>query len=672
MNQALALIPRFFPSKGLAFLWLPAGLVAVVALLIVPMPPIMLDLFIATNLIIGVLLLLAALYVVKPLDFSTFPTVLLITTLFRIGISVATARMILTKAEGGEIVHQFGVMVAGGQLAVGLVVFLIISIVQFIVVSKGAERVAEVAARFSLDAMPGKQLSIDSDLRSGLLSKDEAKAKRRMLEQESKFNGSLDGAMKFVKGDAIVAIVIVLINLLGGLAVGMFSHGMDAATALETYAILSIGDGLVAQLPAFFSAIAAGLLVTRTTDDETDRDLAPAIAQQITGKPHVMMIAGGVSLLFGLIPGFPTLIFFSIGAVFISIGLLKHPEFGVPVRTRLGMPQLTQKVAMPVGQARLEAPVQVAIEPLQLKIGIAAEGEDYARLQELLVTTIAQLAEKSGVPLPSMHIVADDALPANGWSLSAFDAPLGSGVSQADDVPMHVALLTEHLLGRNLSLFLGLQEVTDMLNRLGDQYPEVVKEAVRAVPTGKIAEVLRLLADEGVPLRNLRDAIEALADIGQYEREAPPMAERTRIAMRRHLIAPLCDDGRLRVLMVGSELEAIIRETLTEVDGQMRLAINPMQMRAMIGLLSDQVRESGARVILTSQDLRRPLRLMIAADLPDIAIVSFNELNPSVPLDIVGEMNRAPDALPNDVPPHMAPDTATGQTPAQTPAEYAQ
>jgi type III secretion protein V len=651
VNRALELIPRFFPSKSLAFLWLPAGLVAVVALLIVPMPPVALDMFIAMNLIISVLLLLSAIYVVKPLDFSTFPTVLLITTLFRIGISVSAARMVLTEAHAGSIITQFGEMVAGGQLAVGLVVFFIISIVQFIVISKGAERVAEVAARFSLDAMPGKQLSIDSDLRSGLLTKDEAKQKRRTLEQESKFNGSLDGAMKFVKGDAIVAIVIVLINLLGGLAVGMFSKGMDAATALETYAILSIGDGLVAQLPAFFSAVAAGLLVTRSTDDEHDRDLAPAIAQQIAGKPHVLLIAGGIAVLFGLIPGFPTLIFFSIALVFLGTGLMKHPTIGRQIREKVGLPQITEKVAMPIGQSRLAAPVQTAIEPLQLKVSMANIGEDYERLNSELTEIVARLSERSGVPLPSMHVVVDaeGTLPDNGWSLSAHDAPLGSGVSQADDVPRHIALLTEHLLERNLSLFLGLQEVTDMLNRLGDQYPEVVKEAVRAVPTGKIAEVLRLLADEHVPLRNMRDAIEALADIGQYEREAVPMAERTRIAMRRHLIAPLCEDGRLKALMVGSALEDIIRETLTEVDGQMRLAINPMQMQAMIALLSDQVRASGARVILTSQDLRRPLRLMVAGDLPEISIISFNELNPSVPLDIVGELNRAPDSLGHNV-----------------------
>lgn len=653
MNRAAQVLPRLLPAtRSLSGLWLPLAFVAFVALILVPMPPLALDIFIAFNLIVSVLLLLSAMYVVKPLDFSTFPTVLLITTIFRIGIAISTTRMILTEAHAGQIVQQFGEMVAGGELVVGLVVFLIISIVQFIVISKGAERVAEVAARFSLDAMPGKQLSIDSDLRSGLLTKDEAKQKRRTLEMESKFNGSLDGAMKFVKGDAIAAIVIVLINLLGGLGVGMFSRGMSAGDALETYSILTIGDGLVSQLPAFFSALAAGLLVTRATDDEDGRDLAPAIAQQIVGKPHVLMIAGGVSVLLGIIPGFPTLVFLSIAAVLIGVGLWKHPRMGAPVRERFGV--ITEHQSQPVGQARLTAPEQAQIEPLQLRVGLAADGEDYSRLTDMLSTSIADIAAASGVPIPSMHLVADDKLPPNGWALSAHDAPLGHGVSEAEDVPRHIDLLVQHLLRRNLSVFLGLQEVTDMLNRLGDVAPEVVKEAVRAVPTGKIAEILRLLADEGVPLRNLGAIIEAVADVGQYERDAVPMAERIRIANRRHLIAPLCDNGRFRALMVGPEVENAIRETLTEVDGQMRLAINPMQMRAMISLLNDQCGQTGARVILTSQDLRRPLRLMIAGDLPDVSVVAFNELNPAVPLDIVGELNRAPDILVHNTQPEYA------------------
>jgi type III secretion protein V len=627
-------------------LWLPLALVLMIALFIIPMPPFALDLFIAFNLIVSVLLLLSAMYVVKPLDFSSFPTVLLITTMFRIGIAIATTKMILLQAHAGDIVQQFGEMVAGGELVVGLVVFLIISIVQFIVISKGAERVAEVAARFSLDAMPGKQLSIDSDLRSGLLTKDEAKLKRRTLEMESKFNGSLDGAMKFVKGDAIAAIVIVLVNLLGGLGVGMFSKGMDAGTALETYAILTIGDGLVSQLPAFFSALAAGLLVTRSTDEEGGQELATSIAEQVVGKPHVLLIAGGVALLMGVIPGFPTLIFFAIALTLIGVGLWKHPSTGDKVRTKLGME--TQVQAQPVGQARIAAPEVTEVEPLQLRVGLPAASQDYARLADLLTNGIAALSARSGVPLPSMHVLADPALPADGWALSAYDAPLGSGVSGAEDVPKHIALLCDHLLSQNLSVFLGLQEVTDMLNRLGDTAPEVVKEAVRAVPTGKIAEVLRLLADEAVPLRNLRDIIEALADVGQYERDAAPMVERIRVMTRRHLVAPLCEDGRMRAIMIGAEVENAVRATLTDVDGQMRLAINPMQMRAMIALLDDQCRQTQARVLLTAQDLRRPLRLMIAADLPNVAVLAFNELNPAVPLDIVAELNRAPDILAHD------------------------
>jgi type III secretion protein V len=208
-----------------------------------------------------------------------------------------------------------------------------------------------------------------------------------------------------------------------------------------------------------------------------------------------------------------------------------------------------------------------------------------------------------------------------------------------------VGAYVEQLLARNLVLFLGLQEVTDQLNRLGDSHPEVVKEAVRAVPTGRIGEVLRLLAEERVPLRNFRDAIEAIGEVGQYEREAVAMAERVRVAMRRHLIAPLCEDGRLRVLIVGTALEDIIRQTLTPVDGHMRLAINPHQMRALNTLLAEQIAASGARAILTAQDLRRPLRLLIAGDLFEVPVISFNELNPAVPLDIVGELNSAPESL---------------------------
>ena len=626
---------------------LVGSVVTVVLLMIVPMPPLALDAFIATNMTVGILLLLSCMYVTKPLDFSTFPTVLLLSTLFRLAISISTTRMILTHVDGGEIIQQFGQMVAGGNLVVGLVVFLIITIVQFIVISKGAERVAEVAARFSLDAMPGKQLSIDSDLRSGILSKDEAREKRRTLEMESKLHGSLDGAMKFVKGDAIASVIIVLVNLLGGLAVGMLYHGMSAGEAATTFSILTIGDGLVAQVPALFSAMAAGLLVTRTTDEERDSDLGPAIARQITGKPHVLMIAGGLAMLLGLVPGFPTLIFFALASALLLGGAFLHPTSGAWLRARLGL--ASGETAVATGETLIAAQALPVVDPLRLGVGLPPQHPAFAALADRLREGAAALQTRTGIAIPDLRVVPDARLNEGEWLLSAHDAPLGGGASDAGVLPDVAAERVAQLLERNLGLFLGLQEVTDHLNRLGETHPEVVKEAVRAVPTGRIGEVLRLLAEESVPLRNFRDAIEAIGEVGQYEREAVPMAERVRVAMRRHLIAPLCEAGRLRVLIVGADLEETIRQTVTPVDGQMRLAINPHQMRALIALLSTQVASSGARAILTAQDLRRPLRLLIAGDLFEVPVISFNELNPAVPLDIVGEINAAPESLTNQM-----------------------
>ena len=362
-----------------ADLMLIVAVVAIVALLILPLPAIMIDMLVATNIAIGLLLLLSTLHITKPLDFSTFPTVLLLSTLFRLSLSIATTRMILTTAEGGHIIQQFGEMVAGGNLIVGLVVFLIITVVQFIVISKGAERVAEVAARFSLDAMPGKQLSIDSDLRSGLIGKDEARERRRTLELESKLHGSLDGAMKFVKGDAIASIVIVLINLVGGLAVGVFSHGMEAGEAMQVFSILTIGDGLVAQIPALFSAMAAGLLVTRTTDESRDGSLGPAIVQQIGSKPKVLAPAAILCLLMALIPGFPAAVFIGIAFALGSAAAWQHPVshawiMGKAARFDKGEKPLPQTLA-----AQPEAPRPV--RPLVLEI--AAPALDAAQAERL-------------------------------------------------------------------------------------------------------------------------------------------------------------------------------------------------------------------------------------------------------------------------------------------------
>lgn len=621
------------------------GLLAIFAMFILPMPPALLDVFIAMNLTVGALLVIAVIGVRQPLDFSTFPTILLFTTVARLAISIATTRMILSEMDGGHIVREFGETAAAGNIIIGLAVFLIITVVQFIVISKGSERVAEVSARFSLDAMPGKQLSIDSDLRSGLLSKDEAKDKRRQLEQESRLYGSLDGAMKFVKGDAMCSLVIVFINLVGGIAVGSFTHGLSLAEAAQTYSILTIGDGLVAQIPAFMCALAAGLLVTRSNDPETKPDLAPAMFAEVGARPGTLIAAGLIAVLLGLIPGFPFLVFFTLGGMLVALGAWRHEASGPRMREALSR-NTTATTAAPE-EIILHARPTPRAEPLVLYLAHPdASGEMMARLAQRLDEARTDVQERSGIALPALRIARfADERPNGSWELAAYDAPIGLSREHPDQIEQRLPAMVRELLRRNLSIFLGLQETTEMLDQLGETYPEVVKETVRSVAIPTIREVLRLLADEQVSLRNMRDCTEAICEAGQTEREPAAIAAKTRIRLRRNIIAPLCEDGQLRVMMVGPRAEEAIRSTLTMIEGQARLAINPLRMRELVGLIGAEVERSGARAILTAQDLRRPLRLVCAADLFDIPVISFNELNPAVPLDVVGQLDIEPDLV---------------------------
>jgi type III secretion protein V len=627
-----------------ADLLLIAGVVAVVALLIVPLPPLAIDMLVATNIAISLVLLLSALHISRALDFSTFPTVLLLSTLFRLSLSIATTRMILTTAQGGHIIEQFGQMVAGGNLIVGLVVFLIITIVQFIVISKGAERVAEVTARFSLDAMPGKQLSIDSDLRSGLIGKDEARERRRTLELESKLHGSLDGAMKFVKGDAIASIVIVLVNLIGGLAVGVFSHGMEAGRAMQVFSILTIGDGLVAQIPALFSAMAAALLVTRTTDDSREAGLGPAIAREVGSKPQVLFPAAFLCLLMALLPGFPAVVFVGLALGFAALGARQHPTLRAWIDGRTERFDRREKAAPEVLSAAPPPPRPV--RPLVLELtasGLDAAGAE--KLRQRFAALLELVQQRLGLPMPAGELVLrplDHGERAR-WRMLIFEAPVGIGTTDGSFEEIFAAV--EALLRRHADRFLGLQETTAMLNRIGAAYPDLVKEVVRAVSTARIAEVLRLLVAEEVPLTNMRDVLEAVAEIGQTERSAFSIADRARVALRRYIIAPHIAEGRLAVMVVGSSLERFFRDSLQTLDGIGHLAMAPDQARTLVETIRNECGRSGARAIVTAYDLRRPLRQITALDLFGLPILCFNELLPTLPLDVAGTLDRTPDVL---------------------------
>jgi len=636
-------LQRSRPTEGVfarfSDLFLVGAIAGIVAMMILPLPALAIDSLVALNITFGIVLMMVAVYIASPLEFSVFPSVLLISTLFRLSLSIATTRMILLEGHAGHIIDTFGMMVAGGNLVVGLVVFLIITIVQFIVIAKGAERVAEVAARFSLDAMPGKQLSIDSDLRSGLIDKDEARRRRKNLELESKLHGSLDGAMKFVKGDAMAGIIIVVVNLLGGLAIGVMQQGMSLGDAIHKYSILTIGDGLVTQIPALLGAIAAGLIVTRTTDEATEKHLGDAIRRQLATKPRVFMMAGLLCFGMALVPGFPALVFVVLGATALVTGVLLNAALRERIEAKLkplapARPGAAPAELMPAQTKIIEARPTL---PLLLELrGVgAADGQALAGALE---ATLDRFELELGVVLPRLSFHATDPTEAPSWRLLAWEAPLGGGDLPTDDPVSAAAAEVRETLRRNLGLFVGIQEASVMLNRASVDYPEVVKEVARALPLARIAEVIRRLVEEEVSVRNLRDVLEGLADAGQREKDAFALCEFARVSLKRQIAARYAPDGELRALVLSSDLEAKLREAVRTNGGSPQLALDPLDAQALIQALTREIAETGVGVVVTAIDLRRHVRKLIEPDLFDVAVLSFHELPPTLRFHVAGRV----------------------------------
>ena len=638
-------------------LFLVLGIVAIVALMVLPLPAWLIDLLVAVNIAIGLTLLLVSIYIAGPLEFAVFPSVLLITTLFRLSLAIATTRMILLHGHAGHIIDTFGRIVAGGNLVVGLVVFLIITVVQFIVIAKGAERVAEVAARFTLDAMPGKQLSIDSDLRSGLIDKDEARRRRRELELESKLHGSLDGAMKFVKGDAIAGIVIIAINLLGGLAVGVLQQDLDFASAMTRYSILTIGDGMVSQIPALLGAMSAGLLVTRTTD-EADSHLADAIRRQLGAKPRVLLVTGALCLLFALVPGFPAAVFVGIGAAAGLAGALGTPAL------RMRLERATRPAMEAGGRRRVDeervlvtAPTVVrASVPLLLEVPAGAvRDERAAALVQALQGVQEHYQLDLGLPLPriSVHGQPTPAAPAGGaalapvggWRLLAYEVPIAEGDWPADDPAGAVSAAVRQALRRHAALFFGIQETSATLARAGAEIPDVVKEVLRALPMQRLADILRRLVEEEVPIRQLREVLETLADIGQREKDVHTLTEYARIALRRQISHRHAPEGRLRALMLAPDLEAALRDNIRVAGGVHQLALDPQAAQALVERFVHAIAEHAPDAVVTPVDLRRHVRKLIEGDAFDTPVLSYQELVPTLKLDLLAHVGQPPRPL---------------------------
>jgi len=642
---------------------LVAGIVAIVALMVLPLPLWLIDLLVAANIASGIVLLLLGVYIATPLEFSVFPSVLLMTTLFRLSLSVATTRMILLHGNGGHIIDTFGKTVAGGNLVVGLVVFLIITLVQFIVIAKGAERVAEVAARFSLDAMPGKQLSIDSDLRSGLIDKDEARRRRRTLEQESKLHGSLDGAMKFVKGDAIAGIVIIIVNLLGGLAVGVLQQDMAIGDAMHKYSILTIGEGMVAQIPALLGAMAAGLIVTRATDEERDRHLGDAMRRQLSGKPRVLIVAAAICALMAVVPGFPVAAFLALAATFLLVGLMTLPVW----RSRLGRwaaPAVRTVRRQPPAAPRVITTASPQARPsVPLLLELPDDALDSGRgpaLAQALEAVLDEFQLDLGLTLPRISLHAPErARDAAGdrkvaWRLLAFEVPVAEGsMPRIDAAAGHdgaldidaLASAVREALRRHAALFIGIQETTTLLTRASMDLPDVVKEVLRALPMQRVAEVLKRLVSEEVSIRNLRDILETLSEAGQREKDVHALTEFARIALKRQISHRVAPEGVLHCVLLAPDLEDLLRQSLRTSGGVTQLALETDAAQRLNRALVESANRHHPAAIVTAVDVRWHVRKLIEPDLFDTPVLSYHELMPTLRLEVEDRIGVPQSAL---------------------------
>ncbi len=624
---------------------LAGGVIAIVALMVVALPPPVIDLLVVTNLLCGVGLLLLAIYIGRPTEFTAFPSVLLITTLFRLALGVATTRMILLDGDAGHVIDTFGKTVAGGNLVVGLVTFLIITVVQFIVIAKGAERVAEVAARFSLDAMPGKQLSIDSDLRSGLIDKAEARRRRSELELESTLHGNLDGAMKFVKGDAIAGIVIILINLVGGLAVGVLQKGMDLSHAMLKYSILTIGDGLATQIPALLGAMSAALIVTRTQADESDRHLGDSIRKQVLAKPRALLITGGLCALLAVVPGFPSMVFLLLGGAVAAVGAWLTPalrqrlqEMARPMRERL--PE------QPAGEMVLASSETMAVQPMESLLlelyGPAARSVPPHELAARFEQVRQRFQLGLGVVLPRVALHFDPNRPQSAWRLLAFEVPIAQG--EPDGLGAEpIVEASFQALRRHAALFVGTQEVAALMARATEAWPDLVRDAQRTVSLSRLAEVFRRLVEEEVGVRNLRALLEAFVDAEDRETDVHALTEFARIALRRQLSHRFAPTGRLRALVLSPDIEGHLRQAVRTVGPSQQMSLDPPFAAELVASVGAAVARSGVPLVLTSIEVRRHLRKLIEVELFDVAVLSFHELVPTLQLDVAGQIDVRPD-----------------------------
>ena len=669
-------------------------LMGIIFMIILPLPIFLIDMLIVINLTIALVLLMMAVYVGSPLDFASFPSVLLLSTLFRLALSISTTRLILLNADAGKVIDTFGNFVVAGNLIIGMVIFLIITVVQFIVVTKGAERVAEVSARFSLDAMPGKQMSIDGDMRAGVIDMDEARRRRTRVEKESQMYGSMDGAMKFVKGDAIAGIIIIAVNLIGGLSVGIFQRGLSLSEAANLYSILTIGDGLVQQIPGLIIALTAGIIVTRVDSEDSDSNLADNISGQIGNRPRSIIVAGGIVALFAFVPGFPVDAFLLVSLTLITIGAL------IQRRQKRAMVQQEDSFSSIVPSTK-----ERKIDSDEDIGGSLAEQESFSLVMPLLIDMAPALQEmldmKSlnrellkvrralyldlGVPFPGIHVRFNENITDhNRYIMLMNEVPVGQGELRRNalfytdnldqitilDIPHDSGepflpdlqtiwiggeyqdtleksqlsflsspkILTYHLshiLTRYAQDFIGIQETEYLLSQTELTMPDLTKEVQRVLPVHVIADIFRRLVAENVSIRNMRLILEGLVEWGQKEKDTVLLVEYIRSELKRYISHKYSSvQNIIPAYILDQDLEEQIRSSIRQTSAGNYLALDPDTSYRIVANIKQTVGDMAQKihrpVLLTAFDIRRYVRKIIESEIYDLVVLSYQDLTPEI------------------------------------------
>jgi flagellar biosynthesis protein FlhA len=659
------------------------AVVLVVVMMVVPLPAALIDLIITLNIAGALVIVITTMYVPRAVEFAAFPSLLLFTTLLRLAINVSVTRLILLHGNAGGVIHAFGSFVVGGNLVVGLVIFFILIVIQFVVITNGAGRVAEVAARFTLDAMPGKQMAIDADLNAGQITDDEARVRRADIRKEADFYGAMDGASKFVKGDAVAGVIIVVINLIGGITVGVLTHHLSVSDSLHTFSLLTIGDGLAAQIPALLISTATGVIVTRSG---SDKDLGSEITAQLLSQPRATMLGGGVICAMGLVPGLPKIPFFIVGGVLVMLGRTINAQH----KATAALPPAPLELEAAPGDPVLGA---LAVDPLELSVGFGLVPLVDARSGGGLLARVGlirrQIAGELGIVIAPVRIHDEVSLdsheyvikvrgdevarsrliPGHRLAMNPGDAIPGlagipttepafglpavwiddSGRAEAEALGYTVvdgeSVIVTHLtetIRRHADELLTRQETRKLLDGLKDQNSAAVDDVVPdKLGIGEVQRALQHLLREGVSIRDLGTILEAIGDRAMITRDSAQLAEAARQALGRAITSGYLDaDNTLRAISLEPSLELEVADSLALTPEGEVLALDPVRARALLASLGESVERmtaaGGRPVVVCSSRVRRHVRQLVEQSFPQLAVVSYNEIVAGIRVESAG------------------------------------